>query len=149
MSKARENRLWGWLSKHHKPHYRERLHMHRVENSCSKGMADVEGCLDGDQFWIELKSEARPSDPNRTKIKPKFQDGQPSWLKKRVKARGRAFVLLQVGSGHEAKRYLIPGDLAPSLAHGWLEEKLARLSVTPPEAKWNEVLEAAAHYQDL
>lgn len=123
--------------------------MNRVENSAGKGMPDVEGCLRdgsvGHQFWLELKWESRPSDP-KTKIKPKFRPQQIPWLHKRAKAGGRCYVLLQVGSGHDARRYLIPGDVAGSLANGWSEEKLAKISATCPKSAPHEIIADAALY---
>lgn len=119
--------------------------MSRVENAVGTGMADVEACLDGSQTWIELKCETRPSDPS-TKIKARFQPSQIPWLKKRIKAGGRAFVLLQVGKGHDAERYLIPGDAAEILARGATEDKIKRLAILPGDATALEIVEAASTY---
>lgn len=139
---ARENRLWAWLNKV-KPIFRYRLHMNRVENSVLEGMADVEGCLEGRQFWIELKTCARPSNPS-TKIKPKFQPKQVPWLKRRCRAEGRAFVLVQVGSGSDAARYLIPGHMAHLVEAGMTEEGLKECSTVGPKATAEQIVEMAA-----
>lgn len=144
LSASRENRLWAWLNKV-KSQFKEKLHMCRVENSVMEGMADVEGCLRGDQFWIELKCEARPSDP-KTKIKPKFRPAQGPWLKRRVRAGGNAFVLLQVGQGQSALRYMLPGDLVSSMQRGMTEQRLTELSVIDPKATAAEVVRTAATY---
>jgi len=150
MSKTRESRLWQWLGKTARVHFREALHMNRVENSVSRGMPDVEGCLkvdgEGRQFWIELKCEARPSDP-KTKIKPRFEPQQVPWLHKRWRAGGRCFILLQVGSGHSAGRYLIQGNLTGSLARGWTEDKLKSLASCDPKGAAEDIVLAAATSQ--
>lgn len=147
MSKTRENRLWAWLKLGSKS-FRDRLHMSRVENAVLAGMADVEGCLDGVQFWIELKTEARPVNPT-TRVKPRFQPGQPEWHRKRRRAGGRTFVLLQVGSGGSARRYMLPGELADRMAMGMTEKRLEELSVIPPVALHDEVIQTAALYELL
>lgn len=142
---VRESRLWAWLSKA-RPLLRLNLHMNRVENSIMEGMPDVEGCLLGRQFWIELKCEARPSNP-RKKVRPKFRPAQLPWLKRRMAAGGRAFILLQVGSGASANRYLLPADIGDSLLKGIREEKLKDLAVLDPRAPAIEILHAAAEIE--
>lgn len=143
MSKTRENRLWGWLKKGGAS-FKQRLHMGRVENAVGEGMADVNGCLQpGPDFWIELKTEARPVRTD-TKIRPKFQPGQAPWHRRRRVAGGRAFVLLQVGSGNGARRYLLPGELVPSMARGMTEKRLEELSLITPVASAEEVIQTAA-----
>lgn len=122
---ARENQLWAWL-KRAQLHYLEDLHMHRVENSVGRSMPDVEGHLRGcGQFWIELKSTARPSKPT-TKVRFKFQDGQPEWLERRWNLGGCAWLLCQVGSGAERRIYMFPGSFASSVASGCTEASLQR-----------------------
>ena len=144
MSSTRETNLWKWLKKLRKV-YREDLHMHRVENSASPGMPDVEGNFFGNQFWLELKCEARPADPD-TPIKCRFEPGQLPWLRKRVLAGGRAFVLLQVDKGAAASRYLIEGgDDAYRMEEGLTEYELGRLSLIPiPDAVANYIIQRAS-----
>ena len=151
-SKVRESKLWSWLKLGGKD-FKERLHMSRVENAVGSGMADVEGCLKdletrvGIQFWIELKCESRPTNPD-TKIKPRFQPGQGPWHRRRRRSGGRTFVLLQVGAGGSARRYMLPGELIPSMQKGMTEKRLEELSVITPVALHHEIIEAAA-YCDL
>lgn len=138
----KESRLWQWLKQGGKS-YRERLHLGRVENSAGEGMADVEGCLDGVQFWIELKCEARPVQPG-TKIRPRFRPAQGPWHRRRRRAGGRTFVLLQVGSGVSARRYMLPGELVPAMQTGMTEQRLEELSVITPVALHEEIIQVAA-----
>jgi len=97
-----EANLWKWLSKA-KKHYKEDLHLNRLENLIGSGTPDVEGCLYGCQFWIELKCI-----PKRTNspLKIRFQPAQIPWMQRRQRAGGRVFVLLQVGA-RQASRYLL------------------------------------------
>ncbi len=122
-----ESRLWEWLSKARRV-FKSRLHISRIENEIGRGIPDTEACLDGVQLWIELKCTKRPAN-STTRLKIIFQAGQPEWLRRRVRAGGRAFVLVQVGKGGEARRYLVPGDLAEQLEEGVTEEELVPLSV--------------------
>lgn len=116
--------------------------MSRVENAVGSGMADVEGCLDSTQFWIELKCEPRPA-RRSTPIKPRFEPSQEPWHRRRRLSGGRTFVLLQVGSGAAARRYLLFGKLIPELEKGMTEQRLEALSVISPSASSREVVEAA------
>lgn len=125
---ARETSLWRWLSKA-RGKLQDGLHMNRVENSISSGMPDVEGCLSaagiqgGMQFWIELKSVPRPRHPD-TKLPIKLRDSQVEWARRRIEAGGRSWILVQVGSGHTAQRYLLYGTDAPALKNGLTEAQV-------------------------
>ena len=144
MGASRESTLWIWLNRT-KPLYKRTLHMCRVENSALNGMADVEGCLKSKQFWIELKCYARPSNSS-TKIKARFEEAQIPWLKRRHDAGGNVFILLQVGQGHKARRYLIPGDLGAILEKGLTETRLEALAIIGPKSTASQIVEAAAQY---
>ena len=122
-----ETGLWRWLKGANKE-LRADLHMQRVENSVGSGAPDVEGKLRlGDQFWIELKSAKRPKADGPVRFK--VRDAQVEWLKRRALVGGRGWLLLQVGSGHAARRYLIHGSLARQIkagcAEAWLEDRCA------------------------
>lgn len=128
---ARETALWTWLKKA-KPHFRYDLHMNRVENSTMKGMPDVEGHLIGQgfgQFWIELKSSARPARPaTPVRFKVRDREAQVEWLRRRRMVGGKAWLLLQVGSGGARKHYLVPGEDAGEVYEGATEQRLQELS---------------------
>jgi len=107
--KIKESNLWNWLSKA-KDVLKDHLDIQRVENSTGSGTPDVEGHLKGkDSFWIELKTAARPT-RNTTPINHGLKPAQIGWIYRRNMAGGNVFVLLQVGSGATAKRYLIEGS---------------------------------------
>lgn len=143
MAKVPETRLWSWLDGGTKRHFKYDLHMNRVENSVMEGMPDVEGCLRRVQFWIELKCERRPSTAG-TPIRAKFRPAQPPWLRRRIEAGGRAFVLLQVGSGRDARRYLIRGDKADEMAAGVTEDWLEAESFVHSKAAAKSIVQAAS-----
>jgi hypothetical protein len=84
-------------------------HFCRLENSAGEGNPDVEGVINGDQCWIELKSNLRPKRPG-TVIRSKTRESQSIWHNERTAAGSRIhWVLIQVGEAHAAKLYLIPG----------------------------------------
>lgn len=127
---TRESGLWSWLKKA-RVHYKDDLHMNRVENSVMRGTPDVEGHLAPyRQFWIELKSAARPANaetPIRFKVKDR--EAQVEWLVRRRKVGGLSWLLLQVGSAGTRRLYLISGEHAAAVYDGLMEAELDDLSV--------------------
>jgi hypothetical protein len=121
---AREKELWAWLSKA-RLELKHALHMHRVENSASPGMPDVEGCMaHGRQFWFELKSAERPvraKTPVRFKMRPK----QVEWARRRWQLEGRVYWLLQIGSGKARRIYMLAGPEGAALTRGLTEAEIA------------------------
>ena len=126
---SRETSLWNWLKKS-RIELRDELHINRIENSLGKGTPDVEGYLYyGGQFWIELKSSERPkytSTPIRFKVKDR--EAQVEWMRRRTLVGGNTWLLLQVGSGHVAKRYLVLGKYATEIYAGVNEKRLRELT---------------------
>lgn len=119
-----------------------KLDIQRIENCATSGHPDVEGCLDGDQFWIELKSCMRPVRPD-TPIRPKKRESQEIWHGRRARAGCRiAWILVQVGEAHKAKLYLIPGNRYADITVP--EQQLAEMSVLPPSATLGDVICRAA-----
>lgn len=110
--------------------FKDRLHITRLENTVGSGTPDVEGSIDGAQFWVELKTAARPA-RSTTKVAVKIQPSQPIWISKRLKSGfTNIYVLLQVGSGlKDTKRYLIPGSFISKLDGGMTEEAIAKASI--------------------
>lgn len=86
-----------------------KVHVERIENAVGVGRPDVNGCVDGGTFDIELKSEERPARPS-TKIRFKVRQAQAIWMHERAAAGCKTiWILIQVGSGPTARLYLIPG----------------------------------------
>ncbi len=142
---ARETSLWNWLKKARMT-FKYDLHMNRVENSTMKGMPDVEGHLTwGNQFWIELKSAARPAKPSTLiRFKVKDREAQVEWLRRRRLVGGYAWLLLQVGSGGDRKLYLIPGEDAAEVYEGVKEMRLRQLTKLPEAYTPSDVVRRAA-----
>lgn len=109
--KIDEKNLWAWLRKA-KAHFGRDLHIQRIESATGLGIPDVEVCLKkwpiSYSFWIELKAVARPARES-TPIRHNITAEQIAWHRNRYHAGGLSFVLLQIGSGHDSKKYLIPG----------------------------------------
>lgn len=148
MSKTRENSLWNWLKKA-KLTFKRDLRIDRIENAAGRSFPDVEGKLKrSGNFKIELKTEKRPTSPD-TRIKTKFQDGQPEWHRKSCAVGDNCFVLLQVGSYSKARRYLLPGTYAHAMQRGLTEAELEARSIVPPVALAEEIIQAAADYEPI
>lgn len=134
---ARESGLWRWLSGARRVLGAD-LHMTRVENLIGSGMPDVEGCYQGTQFWLELKSAMRPvRSATPVRFPTKGREEQASWAISRIAAGGRVGYLLQVGHGHSRTIYLCPGRYVPLLHAGATEAKIAdwsRIIKKPDEA---------------
>ncbi len=103
---ARESALWDRIRDTAIPTLLATGHavdLQRLENLVGVGHPDVEGCIDGQQVWIELKSEARPKRKD-TPIRPKLRTSQSEWHKTRAAVGFRYYwVLLQVGSSRAAR----------------------------------------------
>lgn len=127
--KIDESSLWNWLSTRANNELGARLHMRRVENNVSIGDPDVEGCLDGKGFDIELKAVARTEDGW---VEPGLKNHQAMWLIRRSKAGGLAYALVQVGAARDAKRYLIPAAVCTPLCTRVHETELELLSICLP-----------------
>lgn len=139
---AREKSLWGRLSGptgvQRLTKQGHRVDVQRVENTAVSGHPDVEGCIDGGQLWIELKSCLRPKRPT-TPIRPKCRDSQLIWHERRAAAGCSVnYVLIQVGETHKARLYLIPGWQYSRITAP--ENVLELMSVCDPLATPAEVL---------
>ncbi|AJD82803.1 DNA helicase [Achromobacter phage JWX] len=110
--KIAETALWKWV-REGKVHFGRDLHIQRIESTTGLGIPDVEACLkmwpSSISFWLELKAVARPARES-TPIRHNITAEQIAWHRNRYHAGGHSYVLLQIGSGHESKKYLIPGS---------------------------------------
>lgn len=141
-----ESGLWGWIYRGIRFPFAKIGHVHRHENSASSGTPDVEGFLNSPglgQFWIELKSTARPAKAE-TLVRFKFRPKQVPWLTRRWRLGGVCYLLCQVGTGATAMRYLIEGRHAGDVERGLPESELLRLSVINPTANAVAILTRAA-----
>lgn len=145
---TREASLWKWL-KDGTRHLFPDLDLRRVENVVERGTPDVEGCWEGRQFWIELKCVGFPRYVDE-RIGVRFEPAQLPWLRRRARAGGACHVLVQVGSGQKARRYLVPGFHLTQVfvevdgEHHTTERRLNGHSWTAHFAAPTDVLAAAA-----
>jgi hypothetical protein len=133
---ATETTLWTWLKKA-RDFFGEVLHLRRVENAVSTGDPDTDGVLSGAAFTLELKVCARPA---RGSTRLRFHEvtiAQRDWHEARIAAGGASAFLIQVGEGHDARRYVVHGWLVRRLMEGVDENWLianGRLAPKPQDA---------------
>jgi hypothetical protein len=78
-----ESKLWSWINQIQKSE--PTWHLFRIESSTINGIPDVNACIDGKEFWIELKC-------NRGK-NIGISKYQFVWHLKRNKCGGKCFIL--------------------------------------------------------
>ena len=81
MAKNPESKLWKALRDGTRP---LGVHWTRMESWASPGVPDVNGCLNGKDFWVELKILATKSD----KKFPKWRPHQIAWQTSRTSVGG-------------------------------------------------------------
>jgi len=141
-SKTQEKNLWAWLRKISTTH--DYITLHRIENTLSRSTPDVVAAVGSIMVFIELKTTHRPA-RSTTPIRPRFQQGQSSFLYYWSLRHDAAFLLLQVGSGVDARRYLLTGRAARAIEAGAVTEaELQTLALIDPKATAEEILRQAA-----
>ncbi len=141
-NKTAEKNLWAWLKKGALGC--EDISLHRIENTLARSTPDVVAAVGSTMFFIELKTTARPV-RKTTPIRARFQQGQTNFLYYWALKHNSAFLLLQVGSGAEACRYMLRGTNARAVEAGELyENDLNTLALVSPTAKSEEILQYAA-----
>lgn len=85
-------------------------HFERIENMVGRGRPDVNYCVVGVEGNIELKQIARwPKKPETVVEVDHFTPQQRIWIRTRLSAQGRVYVLLEVVSP-VPHYYLLPGS---------------------------------------
>lgn len=140
--RTRESALWDWLkvavARLLEPH-----HVHRVEDVTKSGTPDVEGCIGGRQFWLELK--VAYEQPTRGTVRIKTTAFQVYFAAKRRRAGGRSWYLIRVGTHPRWAHYLVSGEHAEELLERPISlERLAELSPIGPHSKAEAFLMAAS-----
>jgi len=150
-NKTAEKNLWNSTRTAIKTFGRD-LHYTRIENSVSDSFPDVEFSLleNGINYnsTVELKTSARPVH-FKTKVPVHIRPGQVRWLFKRWKVRGSAWMLLQVGSGKDLARYLIPGDLVGFAEEGRPESWFVEHSACKPKDPLDRIVRIACTWRWL
>jgi len=73
--------------------------LQRIENIARNGMPDVNGCIRGREFWVELKwLERWPASDSTVVAFPKYRKEQRIWMRRRCQDHGarNVFMLVQV-----------------------------------------------------
>jgi hypothetical protein len=124
---------------------RDKLHMTRIENGVGAGQPDVEGqWLKLGQFWIELKTSKRPVFKTSKVTGYDLKTSQVAWHRHRWLVGGSTTMLMQVGSGAAASRYLVPGNMLSGIVvNGVTELELARISICEPDDQADEIIRKA------
>ena len=97
---AGEANFWEWLRDRYREQIPRKLYHHqRIEDMLSLGVPDHNLCVQGREYWLELKSlthwPVRASTPIRFE---RYTLEQRDWLRDRWRAGGRAFLLLRVAT---------------------------------------------------
>ncbi len=146
-----EARLWQAVDKNmRKP--RDRLT--RIENSVLSGAPDVNGCLEGEDVWIELKA---PTEPKRASTPVLKRSGnhplllsQINWMAQQRQAGGIAFILLRT----DKHIFLVNGTKHADDINNWtvndfLEKSMLVCPVPTPVNQWgllrNVIFTASRH----
>lgn len=113
-----ESAFWRSLRK------KLRGHACRVENGCVPGMPDVNLCIDGREFWVELKDVDSLPKRATTPVfgKSGLRPDQVLWINQRVRASGEVYILGKAGD----EIYCIPGlhaEAFNSFTRAELEER--------------------------
>ncbi len=99
---VKESEFWGWLRDELTMGF-PGIHIQRIESgSTASGIPDVNLCYKGIEAWIELKAAKLTQ---RSPVKGRFdlRADQASWLEKRSRAGGKAWVLVGVPNYDESE----------------------------------------------
>ena len=125
-AKIQEKNLWSWLSKIKIDVGKESLWLERIEQPRHP---DVDGAYYASAFKIELKTAAIPAKKGGL-VRVQFEPGQLETLKQYTGVTAKGWLLVQLGGGTHAKRYLIRGDhwRLDEVREGVTVERLEQLS---------------------
>lgn len=98
----------------------------RIENIVVFGMPDINGCIEGNEFWIEQKS---PTEPKRSTTRlfgsnHKISAAQINWFKRQTKSGGLAYVLIGTD-----KRWLLIGQEFINVINDMTLDQLINISI--------------------
>lgn len=146
--RTKESALWGWLRDHVKDLPTTARHLQRIEDSTKSGTPDVEGCIDGHAFWIELKVAYEQR--TRGTVRVKTTDKQVYFALKRRKAGGLSWYLIRVGTHPKWLHFLIPGQYAEELLDKPIAlDRLHSLAAVDPKSRAEEIMMAASQVERI
>ena len=120
MAKGPEAKLWQDVKKGLK-----NVHLTRIENRVGVGTPDVNGCVDGKDFWLELKVIKGNS--------LRLSKFQKAWIYERLRVGGNVFVLARPLKGSVLKVY----DCRTVIRGSGIPFPVVELN---PPYDWNELL---------
>lgn len=138
MSRKPEGKFWSTL-RHKLPHATDRLD--RIENDVTFGIPDVNGCLNGEDVWIELKA---PKEPARATTALMTRSGnhplletQINWFCRQRQAGGVAFILIRT----DQRIMLVEGTMYAKMFNNWtvsemVDHSLYVCPVPTPKQEW-------------
>jgi hypothetical protein len=120
----------------------------RIENLVGAGFPDTNGCFNGVEFWMEIKTPEAPIRANTPLFgsNHKLSQEQKNWFLRQRRAKGLAFIYIET----EYRRILMSGERADTINLCTINELIA-LSVwtavrpTSPDA-WYDLREFIAHH---
>jgi len=138
MSSKPEGKFWSTL--------RQKMvlgvvRLDRIENDVTFGIPDVNGCLDGEDVWIELKAPkepARASTPLMTRSgNHALLETQINWFRRQRQAGGIAFILVRT----DKRIMLVEGTLYAKVFNTWtvgemVDHSLFVCKVPTPKQEW-------------
>lgn len=141
---SRESALWKWLSKA-KEYYGPALHMTRIENKIGSGTLDVEGCLNGKPFWLELKCGEVPA-RETTIVRIRVEDSQVDFARDRLTAGGACGFLIRLKTKTNSHlTFLLHGRYGYDIQRGLTLPDYKTLSVCDPKPAPQDIISAATY----
>jgi hypothetical protein len=130
--------------------------MDRVENSVSHGAPDTNGCLAGEDVWIELKAPTEPKRPTTPLMTSNgnhpLMESQINWFIRQRRAGGIAFILVRT----DKRLMLVDGTRHCEAFNSWTVNQMIGNSIftcsVPMEAdNWgllrNVIYTASRHHR--
>lgn len=143
--RTKESALWGWL-RGAIPRLPEPRHIQRIEDATKSGTPDVEGCIGGRSFWIELKVAYEQR--TRGTVRVKTTAAQVYFALKRREVGGLSWYLIRVGTHPNWGHYLIPGQHAEKLLDAPVSlEWLRDFSAIDPKSRPEDIMMAASRVE--
>lgn len=124
------------------------VHWQSIETLIGRGTPDMNGCFDGQEFWIENKSTSG--------WKVIFETGQVAWHERRARAGGRTFVAVRRQASAGPRRgaatdelWLFDGKQSREISSFGLKDAsvpFLRLPGGPAKWDWQAVRRVLIHH---
>jgi len=98
----------------------------RIEGWATTGAPDTNACHKGVEAWFEFKY-IDASVQGQALVKAKFRPAQLAWITRRVKCRGRVYIVLQFRDG----MLIVPGSRVKDLSEGVRVPMLKEWAIAP------------------